>query len=114
RARRARTIRGAPCRAGTHAPAGRPAVTSPDPTKKLAALLKKLKGQHAALEAPGVIPEPPDEFDALVHQLLFSMLLWEASTGQARSAIKRVRDSVVDYNELRVCVPDEVAHVMRS
>jgi hypothetical protein len=87
-------------------------VTSPDPTKKLASLLKKLKAQHPALEAPSVLPDPPDDFDALVHQLLFSMLLWEASTGQAKAAIKRVRDSVVDYNELRVCVPDEVAQVM--
>jgi hypothetical protein len=87
-------------------------VTAPDPVKKLASLLKKLKAQHEGLTAPAVIPEPPDEFDPLVHQLLFSMLLWEASTGQAKAAIKRVRDSVVDYNELRVCVPDEVAHVM--
>jgi hypothetical protein len=87
-------------------------VTAPDPIKKLAGLLKKLKSQHPTPEAPGVLPEPPDEFDPLVHQLLFSMLLWEASTGQAKNAIKRVRESVVDYNELRVCVPDEVAHVM--
>ena len=87
-------------------------MTAPDPTKKLASLLKKLKGQHEGLSAPTITPDPPDEFDVLVHQLLFSMLLWEASTGQAKAAIKRVRDSVVDYNELRVCVPDEVAMVL--
>jgi hypothetical protein len=87
-------------------------VTATDPAKKLAALLKKLKAQHEALTAPFVISEPPDEFDPLVHQLVFSMLLWEASTTQAKAAFKRIHDSVVDYNELRVCVPDEVAQIM--
>jgi hypothetical protein len=87
-------------------------VTTPDPTKKLASLLRKLKVQFQAVEPPPILPDPPDEFDALVHQLVFSMLLWEASTGQAKGALRRIRESVVDYNELRVCVPDEVAHVM--
>jgi len=85
---------------------------STDPTKKLNALLKKLRGQYTELAAPGVTPEPPDEIDPYVHQLMFSMLCWEASTGQARNALKRVRESVVDYNELRVCVSDEVAHII--
>ncbi len=83
-----------------------------DSTKKLNTLLRKLGALHAGLAAPSVMPEPPDEFDAFVHQLIFSLLLWEASTGQARNAMKRLRDSVVDYNELRVCVADEVAHVL--
>jgi endonuclease III len=85
---------------------------STDPTKKLNTLLKKLRAQHADLAAPVVTPEPTDEFDPFVHQLMFSMLCWEASTAQARNALKRVRDSVVDYNELRVCVSDEVAHMI--
>jgi endonuclease III len=85
---------------------------SADPTKKLASLLRKLRSQHTELAPPAVIPEPPDEFDPIVHQLVFSMLLWEASTSQARNAFKRVREAVVDYNELRVCVPDEVAHII--
>ncbi len=85
---------------------------SADPTKKLASLLRKLRGQHTDLAAPVVTPEPPDEFDPLVHQLVFSMLLWEASTAQARNALKRIREAVVDYNELRVCVADEVSHVI--
>jgi hypothetical protein len=87
-------------------------VTAPDPSKKLASLLRKLKAQNEAPQAPSVLPEPADEFDPLVHQLLFSMLLWEASTGQAKHALKRIRESVVDYNELRVCVPDEVAMIV--
>jgi hypothetical protein len=87
-------------------------VTTPDPTKKLVSLIRRLKGLHAAPECPSVAPDPPDEFDALTHQLVFSILLWEASTGQAKAAMRRIREAVVDYNELRVCVPDEVAHVL--
>ena len=85
---------------------------STDPTKKLNSLLKKLRGQHSELAPPAVTPEPPDEFDSFVHQLVFSMLCWEASTSQARNALKRIRESVVDYNELRVCVSDEVSHII--
>lgn len=85
---------------------------SADLTKKLASLLRRLRGQHTELAAPVVVPDPPDGFDDLVHQLVYSMLLWEASTGQARNALKRIREAVVDYNELRVCVADEVSHVI--
>ena len=59
-----------------------------------------------------VTPDPADEFDPLVHELVYSLLLWEASANQAKNALKRVRESVVDYNELRVCVADEVAHII--
>lgn len=85
---------------------------SADPTKKLAALIRKLRGQYSELTPPVVIPEPPDEFDPHIHQLVYSMLLWEASTTQARNALKRIREAVVDYNELRVCVADEVAAIL--
>lgn len=50
--------------------------------------------------------------DPLVYQLAFSMLLWETTLVNARSALRRVLDSVVDVNELRVCLPEELAAAM--
>ena len=82
------------------------------PTKILASLLRKLRSQHTDLAPPVVTPDPPDEFDPIVHQFIYSMLLWEASTTQARNALKRIREAVVDYNELRVCIADEVSHII--
>jgi len=86
-------------------------VTSGDPTKRLAGLLRRLRGEHGAEATPAPL-ECEEGVDRLVHELVFSILLWEASSGQARAAFKRLRESVVDYNELRVCVPDEVASTL--
>lgn len=86
---------------------------SADPTKKLGSLLRRLRSEYPEPHAaPSVQPETPDGFDAAVHELVYSMLLWEASNAQARNALKRIRESVVDYNELRVCIADEVALVL--
>lgn len=87
-------------------------MSQADPAKRLSTLLRKLRTKHADLTPPAVQPEPTDEFHPLVHELVFSMLLWEASTGQAKAALRRIRESFVDYNELRICVPDEVALVL--
>jgi hypothetical protein len=34
-------------------------------------------------------------------------MLWEATTTQARTAVKRLREHFADVNELRVCMPDD-------
>lgn len=83
-------------------------MTAGDP-RKLATLLKKLRA--AAGDTP---PTPPDAateaidgFDEHLHQLVFSIMLWEATTTQARTAVKRLREHFADVNELRVCMPDD-------
>jgi hypothetical protein len=81
-------------------------VTHPDTSiKKLTGLLRRLR---KGSDAPPAAGETPDLGEPVLSQLVLSMLMWEASSGQARSALRRVRDSVVDLNELRVCVPDEI------
>jgi hypothetical protein len=87
-------------------------VSQSDPAKRLSTLVRKLRSKHTDLTPPTIQPEPADECHPLVHELVFSMLLWEASTGQAKAALRRIRESFVDYNELRICVPDEVAIVL--
>lgn len=77
-------------------------------SKKFASLLKRLRRADAA---PQEIPAADGE-DPIVSQLVYSLLLWEASSGQARAAFRRVRESLVDFNELRVCVPEEIAGII--
>lgn len=88
-------------------------MTASDPTRKLAAVLKKLRAQHPEVKPPAAtatgVHEGPD---ALVEELIFSFMLWDATSAQARAAHRRLRESLVDYNELRVCFSDELAAMM--
>lgn len=89
-------------------------MSPPDPARKLAALLKRLNNGSAA-PAPPADPwmqDRPETGDALVWHLVFSFMAWEAGTHLAVDANRRLHDAVVDYNELRVCLPDEVAAIL--
>jgi hypothetical protein len=86
-------------------------VSSSDPSKKLAALLKRLRGRFPAQEEPEQAFQPAWS-EPLVDELIYSFLLWEATSAQARNAFKRLKDSYIDYNELRVSLPGETAHVL--
>lgn len=86
-------------------------TTSAGSTRKLAGLLKRLRPKF-----PSTGPIEPacggtGECDIVEH-LVYAMVLWEASSGQARAAFKRLRDTTVDLNELRVCVPEEIAGML--
>lgn len=71
----------------------------PDEARNLSRLLKKIvKGQAADDAAPG------DPIDVLV----MSFLMWDSTTAKATAAYKRVRDRVVDFNDLRVTMPREI------
>ncbi|MFO0832152.1 MAG: hypothetical protein U0637_09935 [Phycisphaerales bacterium] len=82
--------------------------------KKLAALLKKLRtaAGDQPLVPPDLSADSPDGFDDLLHQLIFSMMLWEATTPQARQAVKRLREHFADANELRVCMADDTVQCL--
>jgi hypothetical protein len=68
--------------------------------KKLTALLKKLP--------EGVPPDFPPAEDPLA-TLVASFFMWESSTAAAREAYQRVDETIVDFNDLRVTMPVEVA-----
>ncbi len=46
--------------------------------------------------------------DALINEFIFSMLLWEASLSRARTAFEALARGMVDYNELRVSLVEEI------
>lgn len=83
-------------------------MSAPDPAKKLSALIKKLRTTYGDEVAdPGMEGLPPGA-DPLLWQLVFSFLAWESSTSRAVTANKKLHAAVVDYNELRVCLIDEL------
>lgn len=53
-----------------------------------------------------------DHGEPLVDELVRSMLQWEAGHAQARAAYQRLLGAVIDYNELRICFPRELAEVL--
>ncbi|MBX3386650.1 MAG: hypothetical protein KF768_08780 [Phycisphaeraceae bacterium] len=45
-------------------------------------------------------------------ELVRSFLVWEAGTAKAASAIRRIEQAVVDFNDLRVCMHDEFLRLL--
>jgi len=81
-----------------------------DQIKRLGALLERIdRADPRNVVAPA---QTLDGADALVHEVVFSMLAWEATRAKAISALKHLSSALVDYNELRVCLPDEVASAL--
>jgi endonuclease III len=86
--------------------------------KKFTALLKKI-GQVDPPE-PAPLPErsaaEPDAAAPARHDpiatLVMSFLMWESTTDRADAAYQRILDSVVDFNELRVCMPHETVEII--
>ncbi len=50
--------------------------------------------------------------DALIDELLYVFLHWEAGSEHATGAMERLASAFVDVNELRVCHPSEVASIL--
>ena len=73
---------------------------TPDSTKKLDSLLRKIMRQTP--------PVHSDESVDPVEVLVKSFLIWESTTTKATAAYKRIMDQVVDFNDLRVSMPDEL------
>jgi hypothetical protein len=83
-------------------------VSAPDPAKKLSALLKRLRSTYGEAVSDPWMEGCPEGADPLLWHLIFCFLAWESTTSRAVAANKRLHTSVVDYNELRVCLPDEL------
>lgn len=89
-------------------------MTQGEPSlKKLTSLLKRVKSKYApGAEEPAAPSSPVLGADRVLTELLVSMLLWDATTSQARHACKRLHEHLVDLNDLRVCVPEETAEIL--
>ena len=67
-----------------------------------------------SVDAASLCPMPEWCEDKLLHELIFSMLLWESSIDNAIKALTKIHEQFVDYNELRVCFPHEIESILGS
>lgn len=79
---------------------------STDQTARIEAFIRSLPKAKATDLSP-IEPniDPINEF-------VWSLLLWDAPRTKANRALERVNHHVVDYNELRISLPDEVQEVL--
>lgn len=75
-------------------------------------LIKSLTKKHGVEPADPSVDLCPNGCDGVLHELVYSSLLWEASHVRATKAIGAIQEAFVDYNELRVCYPEEVVDVI--
>jgi len=89
--------------------------------KKLAALLKKIG--PAQPPAPPPLPEgdadipvdgvaPGPRAHEPIATMVMSFLLWESTGDRAEQAYQRILERVVDFNDLRVCMPHETVEMI--
>ena len=91
-----------------------PGVSAGETSKELAALLKTLRAQFADELAT---PQSAtccsfDPGEPVLGCFLKSFLLWESTSVKASQALKRLETGIVDFNELRACMPDEVVRII--
>lgn len=88
---------------------------TPEMIDMLNTLIKEIEKTHdgsGGVGANDLIPGTVLCDDALLNELVFSMLLWESSFEHAKKAAGRISEELVDLNELRVCTGDELALIM--
>ena len=77
-----------------------------------------LRGLHELLgelpHEPEACPDPacPKGTDAPLARLVESFMWWEAGARHAPAAVEKLCAELVDYNELRICLPDEVLAII--
>lgn len=84
-------------------------MTVPDPSRRLARLLERLREQPGPDAAPA---EGPSSDVQRMRELVRSFLVWEAGERRAAAALDAVASSLVDFNELRVCLPRELCALL--
>ena len=87
-------------------------MTTLDTPKNLAALIKYLRGAYPQPPQARPEPVPIDTSEPLLGQFVRAFLIWESTCAKASLALKRIEQSVVDFNELRVCMPGELVRVL--
>lgn len=87
-------------------------MSSSDPSKELTSLLKKLRAAHAQAASPTEPSSKLDPAEPLLTTYVRSFLLWDAPSSKADAALKKLEQTLVDFNELRVCLPDELVAII--
>ncbi|MEM0983257.1 MAG: hypothetical protein AAGI17_04835 [Planctomycetota bacterium] len=87
-------------------------MTPADRSEPIRVFFKDLGERYTIERDQDHAAETPTHGDRLVDELVRALLQWEASHSQARAAYQRLLSSVIDYTELRICFPADVAKVL--
>lgn len=87
-------------------------MSANDHSKEIAALLKKLRAEFGAASEDVPSEQAIDPCEPLMCEFVRSMMTWESTSAKAAAVMKRFAESVVDCNELRVCLADELVRIM--
>ncbi|MBK7405230.1 MAG: hypothetical protein IPJ41_11505 [Phycisphaerales bacterium] len=82
-------------------------MTGQDAAQALRTLVADLE-RKLTPAAPTPAP-PPEGVAPLIHLLLYSFMLWESCPAEAEPALGRLYAAIIDPNELRVALPEEIA-----
>ena len=80
-------------------------------------LLKSLRKKHAGKDGVSAAELFADQAlveESLLNEMVISLLLWESTIAHAQKAHERIREALVDLNELRVCTSDELSAILGS
>jgi hypothetical protein len=95
-------------------------MSAPEKTKQIESLLEKLRKQLGGGKGESIAPAPCKageaplwcEADPVVTEFVKSFLLWEAASPRACGAMEAIASSIVDLNELRVSLVEEIVAVI--
>lgn len=84
------------------------------PHAALASTLKKLRALQGETP-PAALSNSPTALDPSEPTLgvfLRSFMLWDATQSKAEAALRKLEQALVDSNEMRVCLPDELVAII--
>ncbi len=59
-------------------------------------------------------PAPPPKQEDPIDVLVMSFLMWDSTAAKAKAAYERIQQRIVDFNDLRVSMPQEIAGFIGS
>ncbi|RMD66823.1 MAG: hypothetical protein D6824_00050 [Planctomycetota bacterium] len=71
-----------------------------------------LKAVEAVVKMRRKLEAPPDDGASLRHRLVFSFLLWNATTTHALRGLAKLEKTFVDINDLRIAMIDEIVDTL--
>lgn len=84
-------------------------MTSVEGAGRLSGFLDDLARRSARQHTPAPLL---DAAEPILGEFVRSFLIWESTTAKAAAAAKRIEGAVVDFNELRVCLPEELVGLL--
>ncbi len=87
-------------------------MSATDHSREITALIRKLRAEFGACGEHVVPDEVIDPAEPVLCEFIRSMMIWESTCVKATGVMKRLAEAVVDFNELRVCLPDELVRIM--